>query len=107
MPNTYYFAERPDERAVVERMFAQFQQDYTGLVKEIPEAAGRDLLEVVTIASLIEEECRVDEERPLVAAVIYNRLKKGMPLDLDSTLQYALGKYGERVPMKQRDRFAL
>ena len=103
MPNTYYFAERPNERAVVERMFAQFQQDYTGLLKEIPEAAGRDLLEVVTIASLIEEECRVDEERPLVASVIYNRLKKGMPLDLDSTLQYALGKYGERVLYEDKE----
>ena len=97
MPNTYYFEEKPDERAVVERLLSHFEHEYAELRKELPETAERDLLEVVTVASLIEEECRVDEERPLVAAVIYNRLKAGMPLDLDSTLQYALGKYGERI----------
>ncbi len=97
MPNTYYFEEKPDERAVVERLLNQFLREYGILRKDIPEAAGRDLLEVVTVASLIEEECRVDEERPLVSAVIYNRLKAGMPLDLDSTLQFASGKYGARM----------
>ncbi|HQE81829.1 MAG TPA: endolytic transglycosylase MltG [Candidatus Hydrogenedentes bacterium] len=103
MPNTYYFAKKPDERAVVERMFGQFQQEYAKLVEEIPEAAGRDVLEVVTIASLIEEECRVEEERSVVAAVIYNRMEEGMPLELDSTLQYALGKYGERILYEDKE----
>lgn len=103
MPNTYYFAEKFDERAVVERMFQQFQRDYERLVRELPETAGRDLLEVVTIASLIEEECRVEEERALVASVIYNRLEKGMALELDSTLQYALGKYGERILYEDKE----
>ena len=97
MPNTYFFSKKPDERAVVERMFEQFMRDYTRLVREFPEAASRDLLEVVTIASLIERESRVEEERPLVAAVIYNRLEKGMRLELDCTLQFALNKYGERM----------
>jgi UPF0755 protein len=103
MPNTYYFSEEFDECAVVERMFEQFQHDYEKLMQEFPEASGRDFLEVVTIASLVEEECRVDEERPLVAAVIYNRLEKGMPLELDSTLQYALGKYGERILYEDKE----
>ena len=97
MPNTYYFERKPTEREVVERMVEQFEKAYAGLLKEIPEAAAKDKLEVVTVASLVEKEARAEVDRPLVAAVIYNRLKQGMPLGLDSTLQYALSKYGQRM----------
>lgn len=96
-PNTYYFDGPPDPDAVVARMVAQFEREWAELTATIPDAATRDRHEVVTIASLIEDEARVPEERPLVAAVIYNRLDKGMTLDLDSTLQYALNKYGQRM----------
>jgi len=102
-PNTYYFDAPPSAEAVVERMVAQFEQDWEELIAAIPDAANRDRHEVVTIASLIEEEARVPEERPLVAAVIYNRLERGMPLDLDSTLQYALNKYGQRMLDADKD----
>ena len=94
MPNTYFFAAKPVERQVVERMVEQFQREYAALAQsDTPE----DMLRIVTIASLIEEEARVDEERPLVSAVIRNRLEKGMRLDMDSTLQFALDKYGQRL----------
>jgi UPF0755 protein len=46
----------------------------------------------VTVASLIEREAASAEERPLVASVIYNRLQKGMPLQIDATIYYALGE---------------
>lgn len=97
MPNTYFFDAPPTPREAVERMVDQFMADYQALMEEVPGAASRSILEVVTVASLVEEEAAVPEERPLVAAVIYNRLAKGMALDLDATLQYALGKYGERM----------
>ncbi len=97
MPNTYFFAEKPAEADVVDRMLHHFQEEYARLVAEIPGATTRDLMEVVTVASLVEEESRVEEERPLVAAVVFNRIKAGMPLDMDSTLQYALTKYGQRL----------
>jgi UPF0755 protein len=97
MPNTYFFDTQPPERTVVERMLDQFMKTYACLVTEIPGAEQYDVMKIVTVASLVEEEARVEEERPLVAAVIYNRLDKKMPLQLDSTLQYALGKYGQRM----------
>ncbi|GMW03526.1 MAG: aminodeoxychorismate lyase [Candidatus Hydrogenedentota bacterium] len=97
MPDTYFFDKKPTEREVVERMFAHFQETYEALRREIPGAGDRDVLEVLTVASLVEEESKVDSERPLVAAVIYNRLKSRMTLDMDSTLQYALNKYGQRL----------
>ena len=53
------------------------------------------MYDVVTIASLVEEEARLASERPLVAAVIYNRLREGMPLGIDATIRFATGNYTE------------
>lgn len=97
LPETYFFDKKPTEREVVERLSESFWKEYNDLAAAIPGAADRDPVEVVTVASLIEEEARADGERPLIAAVIYNRLKANMPLGLDSTLQYALNKYGQRM----------
>jgi UPF0755 protein len=97
MPNTYYFDDPPSSQEVVARMALEFRKTLIKIESDFPAISERDLVEVVTIASIIEEEARRDDERPLVAGVIYNRLEKGMPLEMDSTLQYALKKYGERL----------
>lgn len=97
MPNTYFFDDKPSEEEVVRRMIEQFEQEWDRIVAAHPGAADMDLMELATVASLIEEEARADEERPLVASVLYNRLERGMPLEMDATLQYALGKYGQRM----------
>ncbi len=102
-PNTYYFDKPPSEREVVERMLGEFKRQYDGLISTAPLPKGFDQIAVVTIASLVEEEARVADERPKVAAVIYNRLVKKMPLQLDSTLQYALHKYGQRLLYADRE----
>ncbi|WP_274362673.1 endolytic transglycosylase MltG [Paenibacillus thermotolerans] len=73
-------------------------------VKQLPEgweeqlkASGLTFHKLLTVASLIEREVSVDKERKLVAGVIYNRLKKEMPLQLDATVQYVFGKQKERL----------
>ncbi len=103
MPNTYFFDTEPSPAEVVERMVAQFEKEYGILVAERPGNDEFDVLSIVTVASLVEEEARADEERPMVAAVMYNRLEKGMPLQMDSTLQYATGKYGQRLLYEDRE----
>lgn len=103
MPNTYFFDEPPDGLTLVTRMVEQFEKDWETLSTEIPEAATRDKKEVVTIASLIEREAKTDTERPLVSAVIHNRLARQMPLQMDSTLQFALNKYGQRMLNEDRE----
>ncbi len=103
MPNTYFFDKEPTGRELVERMVGQFAREYARLVAETPGSEKLDKKTVVTVASLIEEETRVDDERPMVARVIYNRLEKSMRLQMDSTLQFALDKYGQRLLYEDRE----
>lgn len=97
MPNTYFFEEEPDAATLVNRMAEQFNRDYAALLEQYPNAQVVDKVSLLIIASLIEEEARLDEERAMVSAVIHNRLERKMPLEMDSTLQYALNKYGQRL----------
>jgi UPF0755 protein len=94
LPETYFFDREPDERDLVRRMLRQFKNEYERLARGLPSV---DMLTAVTVASLVEEEAKVDEERPHIAAVVYNRLDRNMPLQMDATLQFALGKYGQRL----------
>lgn len=99
-PKTYEFEERAHPRAIVSRMIDQFKLE-TESVDWTP-AQQKNLThhQIVTIASLIEREARVPEERPLMAAVIYNRLEKGMPLQIDATVQYLLPEQKAALTIK-------
>jgi UPF0755 protein len=55
--------------------------------------------ELITVASLIEKEASRPDERPLVASVIYNRIRKDMPLQIDASVHYALDKQGEELSL--------
>lgn len=92
-PKTYTFRRGAQTEDIVKAMLNQFGEEVTqvdlGKMKKI----GLNLHQVLTVASMIEKEVRLDQERPIVAAVIYNRLKKKMPLQIDATVRYALGDW--------------
>jgi len=93
-PDTYELTRRPDLAAdLVARMVKRFRDVVT---PELPliQASGMSLREVVTLASVVELETARPEERPRIAAVFRNRLVKGMPLQTDPTVIYALKKAG-------------
>lgn len=100
-PDTYDVLENATADGVVGMLVRQFDRVAASLDWRKAEALGRSPHEIVTIASMIEREARLDEERPLVAAVIYNRLERGMRLQIDATVQYAIylqaGSYKERL----------
>lgn len=89
-PKTYMVEKKDSPKKIIGRMLHQFQVE-TGSLDWSP-ATSKSLSknDIITIASLIEKEAKVPEERSLMAAVIYNRLAKGMPLQIDATVQYAL-----------------
>lgn len=103
MPSTYFFDTPPTDAMALEAMAAQFRKVWDGLAAKYPDRMTRPQHEILTVASLVEEEARSDDERPVIAAVIYNRLERGMTLDMDSTLQYALGKYGQRLLNRDKE----
>ncbi len=87
-PDTYAFAHGVGARAVIRRMVSRFKEVYASL-HHPPTALSRH--EIVTIASIIEKETSAPEERPLISAVIHNRLRRGMKLECDPTVIYGLG----------------
>lgn len=101
-PKTYIFEENSSEKEFIERLLSQFQKETSSLDFTPPKGGVElNLHQIVTIASLIEEEAKVPEERPLISAVIYNRLQKGMPLEIDATVQYALPQ--RKLRLKAQD----
>ncbi|HEX2030790.1 MAG TPA: endolytic transglycosylase MltG [Actinomycetota bacterium] len=89
-PKTYEFPPRVDEAHVIARLIEQFEGEVEGLPWGRARRLGLSPYEVVIVASLIEREARVPQDRAKISAVIYNRLREGMPLQIDATVQYAL-----------------
>jgi UPF0755 protein len=89
-PKTYEFPAGVDARGVIERLLAQFEAEAGTLDWSRAEDLGMTPYEIVIVASMIEREARAAEDRPNVSAVIHNRIREGMPLQIDATIQYAL-----------------
>jgi UPF0755 protein len=89
-PDTYRFTKHDREIDVVRRMVARFDEvaDSAGLGRVT--VAGLSPYEVVVVASMVQEESGTDHDRPLIASVIDNRLRRKMPLQIDATVLYAL-----------------
>jgi UPF0755 protein len=88
-PKKYEFVkEGLSARIVAERLLEQFRREAEALPFDRTDELGVTPYELVIVASMIEEEARVAEDRPLIAGVIYNRLELGMALGIDATLLY-------------------
>ncbi len=88
-PETYQVVKKTASAAsIIQVLLDQFQKEVDGLPWGDAKKLGVSPYDVVTIASMIEREAKLDKERPLIAAVIYNRLKDNMELAIDATLQY-------------------
>ncbi|MEO7217448.1 MAG: endolytic transglycosylase MltG [Gemmatimonadaceae bacterium] len=99
-PDTYVFAPGASAREAVAEMVKRFEREWTPHDDSVAQALGHSRHEIVTMASIVEKEARVPAERPVIAAVYYNRLKDGMLLQADPTIQYVLGRHTERVLYK-------
>jgi UPF0755 protein len=94
-PETYHIPKNTSEAELIEMLVAQFKKTFVPEWIERTEKMGMEVRDIVTLASLIEKETSVPEEKPLVSSVFHNRLKLGMKLDCDPTIIYALKKKNE------------
>jgi peptidoglycan lytic transglycosylase G len=91
-PDTYFIEPKDDETAILRRMVEQFDKNADALgFARASTSVGVSPYEAIVVASLVESESKVDVDRPKIAQVIYNRLNKQMPLQIDATIIYARG----------------
>ncbi len=90
-PATYRFSLTVSAHEVVQQLLGAFDQRYREEIEPRLRPDGLSLHEIVVLASIVEREARMAEERPVIAGVFVNRLARGMPLQADPTVQYALG----------------
>jgi UPF0755 protein len=96
-PDTYFFSPGTTARMAIHAMARRFEQRW-----KVEWGARLDTLalsrhSILTLASIVEREAKKPEERPVIAAVYWNRLRRGMRLEADPTVQYALPQYQARL----------
>ena len=101
-PDTYTFTRQTDAPAMVAAMVERFGRAFDDDLRAAAVARRMSVREVVTLASLIEKETAVADERPIVSGVYHNRLARGMLLQCDPTVIYALMRAGKWTGNIQR-----
>ena len=105
-PDTYDYTASATREQLIELMVKRFRKVFTPEMRNRAAESGMTLREVVTLASLIEKEAKVDSERELISSVFHRRLKLGMALDCDPTLIYAAlieGRYRGKIYQSDLD----
>lgn len=102
-PDTYLFPKNSTASEAAQIMIDNFSRKIDITLREEMINKNLDMDRILTIASLVEREAKFAEDRPKVASVIYNRLNQGMKLDIDATVQYALGYQPETKTWWKKD----
>ncbi len=94
-PDTFELEKGAPAADLVQLQLQDFKRRIAGVDMRYASSKNLTTRDVVTIASMVEREAQLEDERPLIAAVIYNRLHEGMPLGIDATIRFATGNYDE------------
>lgn len=96
-PRTYVIKPGTDAAGLVKEMVTRFRSTYDEKFAERARSLGFDEIKVLTLASMIEKEAVIPAERPLIASVFLNRLKKNMPLQSDPTSVYGIRAFAGKI----------
>lgn len=99
-PDTYTIVKPATPEEILEEMVRMFRKKFTPEMERAARTSGLSLHQVVIIASIIEKETGIEEERALVSAVIRRRLALGMPLQMDPTVIYGMKRFDGTVTRK-------
>ncbi len=100
-PATYEIYAGTPARRLVEEQLRAFHENFGGGEVDRARVNGVTPYELLTVASMVEREAAAAHDRPLVAAVIYNRLRLNMPLGIDATIRYALNDFSSPLTEAQ------
>jgi len=100
-PDTYYFTKEENPQKVVRKFLSRFQGVALPIYEEGKLKNSFSLQKVIIMASIVEKETHILSEKPIVAAVFYNRLRKGYRLEADPTVNYALGNFHKRLTLDE------
>ena len=89
-PDTYRFHSNPTPKEIIARMVDRFRDVFSDSLRERAAALGLTVQDVVTLASIVEGEAALDSERTTISALYHNRLRRGMRLQADPTIQYII-----------------
>ena len=92
-PDTYHLVKEMDPEEIIQIMVHRFNKVFSPDVERMLSQLGRSQREVVILASIIEKETPLPEEKPLISAVLHNRLKKRIPLQSDPTVIYGIKNF--------------
>jgi UPF0755 protein len=102
-PATYELERNTNVKDLVAKQLVAFEDNIAGVDMSYARSKNLTVYDVLIIASMIEREVQLPRERRLVAAVIYNRLRDGMPLGIDATTRFAVGNYSSPLTDEQLD----
>ena len=100
-PATYQLDPGANVDQLVSEQLQAFRQNIAGVNLSYAKSKNLTVYDVLTIASMIDKEVQIPSERPLVAAVIYNRLHRGMPLGIDATTRFEFHNYTGEITQSQ------
>lgn len=96
-PDTYQITDDSSAHEIINGMLKNFKTHWDNEFAQLAKSKGKTMKDAVIVASLVEKEAQVPSERKRIAGVIYNRLVIGMPLQIDATVLYSLGKHKEQI----------
>jgi len=102
-PDTYDVEWNEAPGTLIRRMVDNFYRAFDDSLRERSKEIGLSVNEATTLASIIEKEAMLDSEKPKISAVFHNRLDRGMKLQADPTVRYALGRWTGRIYYKHLD----
>jgi uncharacterized YceG family protein len=102
-PATYTLTAGSSAKKLVNEQLDTFQQNFKKVDLGYAKRKHLTRYDVLIIASMVEREAQLPRERPLVAAVIYNRLKQGMPLGIDATIRYYINNWSRPIRQSELD----
>ena len=105
-PNTYVVTRSTSARQIIDRMVDEFRRNFTPELRDKAKALDLTPRQAVTLASIVEKESALEQEGPLIASVYLNRLKRGMRLQADPTVIYALKRDGRWTGVLHRSDYA-